>query len=50
MMEQLRKRLSLNKQKPTQMSGFFFGGLLGFKFEPFLNLFSIIIYKKNTYF
>ena len=35
MMEQLRKRLSLNKQKPTQMSGFFFGGPLGPNFELF---------------
>ena len=35
MMEQLRKRLSLNKQNPTHLSGFVFGGPLGPKFELF---------------
>ena len=38
MMEQLRKRLSLNKQKPTQMSGLFFGGPHGPYFELYIFL------------
>ena len=35
MMEQLRKRLSLNKQKPTHLSGIIFGGTFGPIFELF---------------